>query len=94
MTIESLQEEKFEAKIWISIPCSPRCSWQRVSLKTAPNFEERLKEMRDESLRLVDKVKEMINDTKCESYFEWPKKNDGWKNPFVEEPMKSFPHTT
>ena len=84
MTTKSLQEEKFELKIWISVPCSPWCSWQRVNLKTAPNFEERLKGMGDESLILVDNVIEVLNDTKCESYFEWPKKNDGWKNPKVE----------
>ena len=37
--------------------------------------------MRDESLILVDNVKEVIEDTKCEAYFEWPKNNDGWKKP-------------
>ena len=41
-TIESQEEEGFEVRIWISIPCSPGCSWQRVNLKTVPNFEERL----------------------------------------------------
>ena len=77
LTVEDLKQENFEVKIWISIQCSPWCSWQRVNLKTVPNFDERLKEMRDESLILVDHVKELIEDTKCESYFEWPKNNDG-----------------
>ena len=55
-----------------------------MNLKTVPNFEERLKEMRDESLILVDSVKEVIDDTK----------NDGWKHPKVEELLKSMPHST
>ena len=94
LTIEDLKQENFEVEIWISIPCSPWCSWQRVNLKTVPNFEERLNEMRDESLILVDNVKELVEDTKCESYFEWPKNNDGWKNPKVEELLKSMPYST
>jgi hypothetical protein len=28
---KTLQEEGFTVKIWISIPCSPWCSWQRIS---------------------------------------------------------------
>jgi hypothetical protein len=44
LTIEDLKQEGFEVKLWVSIPCSPWCSWQRVNLKTVPNFEERLKE--------------------------------------------------
>ena len=94
LTIEDLKQENFEVKIWISIPCSPWCSWQRVNLETVPNFEENLNEMRDESLTLFDNVKELIEDTKCESYFEWPKNNDGWKNPKVEELLKSMPYST
>ena len=39
-TIEELQSEKFNVKIWVSIPCSPWCSWQRVNAKTVPGFEE------------------------------------------------------
>jgi hypothetical protein len=31
---------------------------------------------------------------KPEAYFEWPAKNDGWKNKEVEELMKLFPHFT
>ena len=50
--------------------------------------------MRDETLNLVDNVKELVEDTKCESYFEWPKNNDGWKNPKVEELLKSMPYST
>ena len=42
LTIEDLKQEGFEVKIWVSIPRSPWCSWQRVNLKTVPNFEERL----------------------------------------------------
>jgi predicted adenine nucleotide alpha hydrolase (AANH) superfamily ATPase len=96
LTIEDLKQEDFEVKIWISIPCSPWCSWQRVNLKTVPNFEERLKEMRDESLILVGigNVKELVEESKCESYFEWPKNNDGWKNPTVEELLKNMPYST
>jgi len=94
LTVEDLQQENFDVKIWISIPCSPWCSWQRINMKIVPNFEERLKEMRDESLKLVDNVKELVEDTKCESYFEWPKNNDGWKNPKVEELLKSMPYST
>jgi len=75
-TIEELQSEKFEVKIWVSIPCSPWCSWQRVNAKTVPGFEEKLKELREASLTLVENVKELIEETKCESYFEWPKNND------------------
>jgi hypothetical protein len=94
LTIADLKQENFEVKIWVSIPRSPWCSWKSVNLKTVPNFEERLKEMRDESLILVDNVKEVIESTKCESYFEWPKNNDGWKNPKVEELLKSMPRST
>ena len=60
LTIEDLKQENFEVKIWVSIPCSPWCSWQRVNLKTVPNFEERFNEMRDESLILVDNVKDSL----------------------------------
>ena len=48
-TIESLKEEGFKVKIWISIPRYPWRSWQRMNLKRIPNFEERLKK-RKESL--------------------------------------------
>ena len=57
-------------------------------------LEDRLRERRDESLLLVDKVTQLVEETKCESYFEWPKKNDGWKQPREEELMKSMPHFT
>ena len=60
LTIEDLKQEGFEVQIWVSIPCSPWCSWQRVNLKTVPNFKERLKEMRDELHILVDNVKEVM----------------------------------
>jgi hypothetical protein len=50
-------------------------------MKIIPNFEERLNEMREESLNLVDNVKELVEDTKCESYFEWPKKTMDGKTP-------------
>ena len=38
-------------------------------------------------------MKDLIEETKCESYFEWPKNNDGWKDPKVEKLMKSLPHS-
>ena len=59
-----------------------------MNLRKLPNFEERDKEMRDGSLTLVENVKEVVEDTRCESYFEWPRKNDGWKNLKVEELLK------
>ena len=74
---EILEEEGFTVKIWISIPCSPWCSWQRVNLWKIEGWEGTLNESRDESRELIDKVTKLVEDTKCESYFEWPKNNDG-----------------
>jgi hypothetical protein len=87
-----LQEEGFTVKIWISIPCSPWCSWQRVNLWKIEGWEKTLNDHREESRELIDKVTKLVEDTKCESYFEWPKNNDGWKEPKVEYLMKLMPH--
>ena len=43
---------------------------------------------------MIDKVTKLVEHTKCESYFEWPKNNDGWKEPKVEYLMKLMPHFT
>ena len=94
IVIGNLKDESFEVKLWISVPRSPWCAWQRVSLWTIEGFKEKLQERREESLRLIDKAKQLVEETKCESDFEWPKKNDGWKQPRLEELMKSMPHFT
>ena len=65
-----LQEEGFTVKIWISIPCSPWCSWQRVNLWKIEGWEKTLDDHREESRELIDKVTKLVEDTKCESYFE------------------------
>jgi hypothetical protein len=57
-------------------------------------FKETLESKRSESLVLVDGVKRVIEATKVEGYFEWPKNNDGWKQKQVEELMKSFPFSS
>ena len=92
--IGSLKEEGFEATIWISIPCSPRRSRPRVNLWAIEGFEDRLRERRDESLLSIDKLTQLVEETKMESYFEWPKKNDGWKQPKVENLRKIMPRYT
>ena len=74
---KTLQDEGFTVKIWISIPCSPWCSWQRVNLWKIEGWEKTLNDYREESMELIDKVTKLVEDTKCESYFEWPKNNDG-----------------
>ena len=43
---------------------------------------------------MIDKVTKLVEDTKCESYFEWPKNNDGWREPKIENLMKHMPHHT
>ena len=62
-----LADEGFKVKIWISIPCSPWCSWQRVNLWKIEGWEGTLNEYRDESRELIDKVTKLVEDTKCES---------------------------
>ena len=42
----------------------------------------------------MDKVTQLVEEIKCESYFEWPKRNDGWREPKIENLMKSVPHHT
>ena len=37
-----LEDEGFRVKFWISIPCAPWCSWQRVNLTTIEGFEAKL----------------------------------------------------
>jgi hypothetical protein len=48
-TDKILEDEDFTVKIWISIPCSPWCSWQGVNLWTIEGFSEKLQERRGES---------------------------------------------
>ena len=42
----------------------------------------------------MDKVTQLVEDTKCESDFEWPKRNGGWREPKIEHLMKSMPYHT
>jgi len=92
--VKQLKDEGFKVKVWYSIPCSPWCSWQRVNLKIVEGFEEVLFQKREESLKLIRSVQEMIKNSKTESYFEWPKNNDGWKTEEVKEVMKLLPFST
>jgi len=92
--IKILEDEGFTVKIRISIPCSPWCSWQRVNLCVIEGFESTLNQKREESRKLMDKVTKLVEDTKCESYFEWPKRIDGWREPKIENLMESMPHYT
>jgi hypothetical protein len=89
-----LEDEGFTVKIWISIPCSPWCSWQRASLLKIARWEGTLNDYREESRELIDKATNLVEDTKCESYFAWPKNNDGWREPKIENLMKHMPHHT
>ena len=52
--IKILEDEGFTVKIWISIPCSPWCLWQRVNLWTVKGFEGTLNERREESREVMD----------------------------------------
>ena len=40
--VEELQEEGMKTVLWISSPCSPWCTWQRVNLKVIEGFKEDL----------------------------------------------------
>ena len=42
---------------------------------------------------LEKNVKEVKEETNCETYFEWPKNNDGWKHPKLEELMRKLPYS-
>jgi hypothetical protein len=78
---------KYLSSIYVS-------GWQ-CSSTHIPNIHEPGPDFADYPMNTVpDKVKQLVEDTKCESYFEWPKKNDGWRQPRVEELMKSTPHFT
>ena len=44
--------------------------------------------------RIQRVVTKPTEDTKCKSYFEWPKNNDGWREPKIEHLIKSMPHHT
>jgi hypothetical protein len=65
--IKILEDEGFTVKIWISIPCFPWRSWQRVSLCVIEWYESTLNEKREESREVMDKVTKLVGDTKCES---------------------------
>ena len=41
---------------------------------------------------LINAAKDILQETKAEAYFEWPSKNDGWKQTQLEELMKSLPY--
>ena len=81
--IDTLTQEGFEVKIWISVPRYPWSSWRRSNLKKIPNFEEKLKMKREEPLVLIRGTTMLVEETKCEPDFGWPEKNDGRKNPTV-----------
>jgi len=91
-TVKILKSEDFEVIYWISVPCSPWCTWQRVNLKVVDDYQKVLEEKRRESLTLVNSVKKMIENSKDdEAYFEWPSRNDGWKQKEVQNLLEGFP---
>ena len=73
--------------MWISLPCSPWCSWQRVNQAVLHNYAEVLEEKRRESLKLVERLQNILDQVheEVEAYFEWPKGNEGWKQKKVIE---------
>ena len=72
----------------------PMVFWQRINVWKIEGWEEQLNDYRDESRELIDKVTKLVEDTKCESYFDWPKNNDGWREPKIDNLIKSMPHHT
>jgi len=105
--MDELQRRDFTPIVWGSIPCSPWCSWQRVNCATIEGHPEKLKAQREESLKLVDNFKKIIehaDQNKCicphqgeeepaRFYFEWPRFNDGWKQPALQELAQLLPAT-
>ena len=87
---EKMTTKGFKIIFWFSIPCSPWCSWQRVNLKVVPNFEENLQVKREEALKLVRSIKEVLKFKQAEAFFEWPKNNDGWKVDEIKETLKDL----
>ena len=57
-------------------------------------LSEYLQKKREDSLVLIKSVKNILEESKVEAYFEWPSKNDGLKQAEVEELMKSLPYET
>ena len=85
--VEELKEEGFKPVLWIPVPRNPWCTWQRVNLKAIEGLKEDLDAQRAESLAMMEGITGLLGKVKVESYFEWPKRNDGWKKKEVQEMM-------
>jgi hypothetical protein len=87
--IKELVKENYTPIVWGSVPCNPRCSWQRVNCATIEHHAEKLGKQRTESLQLVThfeflvkrgQYKDLPKNKRPKFYFEWPKHNEGdWK---------------
>ena len=75
------------ADLWGSIPCTPWCPWQRMSIsKHGAAYERKLGRRRDASIALFKKyrrVAERVLELGGRVHFEWPKENDGWVQPEI-----------
>lgn len=67
---ETLNDEGFEIHVWIAIPCSPWCTWQRVNLAVIEGFKNILTKKRQESLELREGVNDVVSEGKRTFYFE------------------------
>ncbi len=92
--VEEFKEEGFRPILWISVPCSPWCTWQRVNVKAIEGFKEDLDARRAESLAMIEGITGLLEKVKVESYFEWPKRNDGWKKEEVQKMIEYIPYTS
>ena len=90
--VGELKEEGFKPVLWISAPRSPWCTWQRVNLKAIEGFKEDLDAQMAESLAMIKGITGLLGKIKVEGYFEWPKRNDGWKKQEVQERMMYLPY--
>ncbi len=43
---------------------------------------------------MIEGITGLLGKVKVESYFEWPKRNDGWKKDEVQKMMEYIPYTS
>ncbi len=65
-----------------------------MNLKAIEGFKEDLDARRAESLAMIEGITGLLEKVKVESYFEWPKRNDGWKKEEVQKMMEYTPYTS
>ena len=87
------------AFVWISLPCTPWTSWQRINAASNPEFMARNEEAKDTSRLILQLVINFLHRSFCyyagrfEAAFEWPRGAAGWKEALMEQLYIMLPLT-